>query len=218
MTYKLHNRLGSGGFAVEVALTLASQPFELILHETTPGTPMPEAFRDVNPWNQVPFLITPEGEAVSESAAMLIYIATVHPSAALGPAPGTREYAGFVRWLVFLSANVYEAILRKGYPERFTTDPQCTSSVVEAAVRRNQEAFRLIEEHLQPGKGLVGAELSLADIYMAMLYAWHPETDQCPKCTALTHRVAAHPVIASIWQRNFDHRLKRKWGRDIDEP
>ena len=30
MTYQLYNRLGSGGFVVEAALTLAQAPFELI--------------------------------------------------------------------------------------------------------------------------------------------------------------------------------------------
>jgi len=54
MIYKLYNRLGSGGFVVEAALTLCDEPFELINLDSTPGTELPESFRAFNPWGQVP--------------------------------------------------------------------------------------------------------------------------------------------------------------------
>ena len=56
-------------------------------------------------------------------------------------------------------------------------------------------------------------DMSVADVYLAMLFAWHPDSEEFPRCAALAHRVAAHPVIAPTWQRNFDHRLAVKWGR-----
>ena len=59
MTYQLYNRDGSGGFVVEAVLALADESFELIRLDSTPGTPLPESFRDINPWRQVPVLITP---------------------------------------------------------------------------------------------------------------------------------------------------------------
>src|SRR5690606_15280090 len=79
MPYVLHNRLGSGGFAVQAALTAAGIPFELALLDSAPGTPLPESFAAVNPWRQVPVLVTPEGEVLTETAAILIYLVGRHP-------------------------------------------------------------------------------------------------------------------------------------------
>ena len=216
MTYKLYNRLGSGGFVVEAALSMCGEPFELISIDSTPGTELPESFRDINPWRQVPVLITRDGTLMTESAAMLIFLATRDQSGVLGPAVDQPEYAELVRWLVFLSANAYEAIVRKGYPHRFTTDAEATDGVVAAARLRAQSAFQVIDDQLQNADYLVGNRFSVADLYLAMLYAWHYDDRACPRCRALTHRIAADDRIAPLWRRNFDHRLKVKWGREVD--
>ncbi|MEM8971796.1 MAG: glutathione S-transferase family protein [Pseudomonadota bacterium] len=214
MIYKLYNRLGSGGFAAEAALTLVDEPFELISLDSTPGTELPESFREINPWRQVPVLITKDGVLMTESAAMLIYLATRDETGTLGPSTDTPEYAELVRWLVFLSANVYEAIQRKGYPHRFTSEPGATASVAESARGLASRGFSVAEARLQDAKYMVGTKLTVVDIYLAMLYAWHHDADECPLSRDLTHRVAAEEQIAPLWQRNFDHRLSIKWGRD----
>ena len=71
----------------------------------------------------------------------------------------------------------------------------------------------MLDKELDAGGFLLGARLSVADVYLAMLYAWHPGQRRAD-LTALTHRVAAHGLIAPVWQRNFDHRLAIKWGRE----
>jgi len=213
MTYKLYNRLGSGGFVVEAALALAAAPFELVEIQSVPSTPLPSSFRDINPWGQVPVLITPDGTMMTESAAMLIHISIVHSDANVAPQPGTPAHAEFLRWCVFMSTSVYESILRISYPGRYTTAPAGTADIVDAAKKRSQDALSVIEQAVQPGGFLVSDSLSLADIYLAMLNAWNGEGKALPLCDDLTHRVASHPIIAPIWQRNFDHRLATKWGR-----
>ncbi|MEM9354780.1 MAG: glutathione S-transferase family protein [Pseudomonadota bacterium] len=214
MTYKLYNRLGSGGFAVEAALTLVDEQFELISLDSTPGTELPESFREINPWRQVPVLITKDGVLMTESAAMLIYLATRDQTGRLGPSSDTPDYAELVRWMVFLSANVYEAIQRDGYPHRFTSDPDATAGVAESARALAERGFLVAEARLKDTEYMVGTTLTVVDIYLAMLYAWHHDADACPQCRAMTHRVAADEQIAPLWQRNFDHRLDIKWGRE----
>lgn len=150
---------------------------------------------------------------MTESAAILIYIASLHPGDDVGPELGTPEHAKLLRWLVFLSANVYEPILMRLYSGRYTTDPNGLEGVAEAAYARVGRAFDVLEAELSPGACLLGAKMSVGDVYLAMFYAWSAKHCNNPLCEALTHRVAAHPVVAPIWQRNFDHRLAIKWGR-----
>ena len=79
--YTLYNRPGSGGFAVEAALVLAGQPYEFMDVGNQPGEKMPETFRAINPWGQVPALILPDGGLMTETGAILTYLAGAHGEA-----------------------------------------------------------------------------------------------------------------------------------------
>ena len=212
MTYTLYNRPGSGGFAVEAALTLAQQPFEYVDVGNKPGEEMPESYRAINPWGQVPALVLPNGTLVTETGAILTHLAAAHPDANLGPAAGSSTYGTFLRWMTFLGANIYEGILRDGYPHRFTDDPDGLKQIQSAAIKRTHEGLHVLEEAIGDG-GWLQDEMTVADLYLAMLFIWCKKRDDRPKIEALTHRVAAHEVIAPIWRRNFDHRQDILWGR-----
>ncbi len=213
MTYKLYNRYGSGGFVVEAALALAAAPYEVVTLESVPGTPLPDSFRALNPWGQVPVLLLPDGTMMTESAAMLIHVAACHSEKNLAPRPGTPAHATFLRWIVFMSANLYESILRWDYPERYTTAADGAIGVAAAGEARLCDGLTLIEGVLRPGEFILGETMSVADVYLAMMNAWHGCDRGLARCDDLTHRIAAHPVIAPIWRRNFDHRLATMWGR-----
>jgi glutathione S-transferase len=213
MTYRLYNRDGSGGFVVEAALVLTGAPFELVKLDSLPGTPLPESYRDINPWGQVPALITPSGTLLTECAAILIHLANCHQEKKLAPPVGSESHGVFLRWCVFLAVNVYEAVLRRAYPDRFTTDPSGHDAVAQAARIRLREGLDVVEAAITPGQFLLGPDLSLADVFLAMLNAWHRADNGLTECDAITHRIAAHPDIAPVWRRNFDHRLKTRWGR-----
>jgi len=215
MVYKLYNRDGSGGFAVEAALTLVEASFELVRLDSVPGTALPESFREINPWRQVPVLLLPDGTMMTETGAILIHIGLCHPEEKIAPPAATSAHGRFLRWIVFMSANIYDPIQRIGYPERYTIDPLGYSGIVAAARKRFSESLTILEHELEPDAFLLGGSMiSAADIYLAMLNAWHGADQGLPLCDQLTHRVAQHPIIAPIWQRNFDHRLATKWGRD----
>jgi glutathione S-transferase len=210
--YTLYNRPGSGGFAVEAALTLADQPFDFIDVGNKPGDKMPDHFRAINPWGQVPALILPDETLMTETGAILTYLAGAHPEAGLSPVPWTPAHGTFLRWMTFLGANIYEAILHDGYPARFTDDPDGVENVKTAALKRCHEGLGVLEDAIG-ANGWLQDEMSVADLYLAMLFIWCKKREDRPKCEALTHRIAAHPVIAPIWRRNFDHRPGVKWGR-----
>ena len=206
MSYLLYNRPGSGGFVVEAALTLAGADFELQEFESRPGTPLPESFRGTNPWRQVPTLILPDGTTMTEAAAILIHLAACFPDKGLGPAPGTTEHAVFLRWMVFASVNLYETILRRGYPSRYTTDPDGHEALRAAANARLKEAFVVLEDAISPGPFLLGREMSVADIYIAMLFTWFVGEIDAPCIRALKDGVKRHAVVGPVWRRHFGDR------------
>ena len=214
VSYKLYNRNGSGGYVVEAALALAQTRYELVELESIPSTPLPDSFREVNPWRQVPALITPAGATLTESAAIIIHLAAEHQDKDLGPRPGTPQHAQFLRWIIFLSANAYESVLRKTYPARYTSDPNGVDAVAESARERLGDSLGLVELQLRENTFLVGECMSIADVYLAMLNAWYSSDNGWPHCDALTHKVASHSIIKPIWQKNFGHRLETQWGEN----
>jgi len=205
MTYRIYNRPGSGGFVVEAALTLAEAPFELVELDSKPGTPLPESFRATNPWGQVPTLILPDGTTMTETAAILIHIAACFPESELAPPPGTSAHALFMRWIVFANVNVYEAVARRGYPFRYTTDPVAYDAIREAAIARMGEALGVLEGAVA-GPFLLGDAMTLADVYIAMLFIWHRGEIRAPRLTALTSEVRSDPIVGPIWRRHFGER------------
>lgn len=196
--YKLYTRPGSGGFVIEAALALANAPFDQI---DVPKTDQPDpAFLAISPLNQVPVLTLPDGSSMTESAAICILLAERHPQAGLAPAVDAPARADFLRWMAFMSSVLYPAILRLYYAHRYTTDAEGTKAVKQAAIAEMDRGFAVVDAALQGGDWLVGDAMSLADIYLVMLVAWHPDIDRAR---------AAWPDIERLWSKLRDHPLMK---------
>ncbi|HQN52298.1 MAG TPA: glutathione S-transferase N-terminal domain-containing protein, partial [Phenylobacterium sp.] len=108
-TLTLYGAPGSGAVAVEAALTLIGQPYSLIDAVTWDEDDRTSGDRVLaaNPLRQVPALVLPTGEVLTESAAILIWLAEQYPDARLAPAPGDPRRGQFLRWMSFVSAAIY---------------------------------------------------------------------------------------------------------------
>jgi glutathione S-transferase len=197
--YKLYTRPGSGGFVVEAALAMAGVPFHQV---DVPKTDKPDpAFLDISPFNQVPVLTLPNGLSMTESAAICILLAERHPEAALAPAADGPARADFLRWMTFMSSVLYPAVLRFYYPYRYTADADGTKAVKQAAAAELDRGFAVVDAALESRDWLVGDSLSLADIYLVMLVAWHPEVDKVP---------TVWPNIERLWAGLREHQVIKK--------
>jgi glutathione S-transferase len=150
-------------------------PYEIIWVGKTPAEL--EKLRRVNSAAKIPSLVLPDGTAVAESAAILIHLTNAHPEARLAPPAGTAAHARFLQWMVFLSANVYEAALRYFYCERYTAAGAAAAAGIKA------QALVDYASHLERVAGelspyVLGDQLSAADAYLHMLAGWYPEDDR----------------------------------------
>jgi glutathione S-transferase len=167
--YQLFGRSGSGSFAVQVALEEAGARYESIHVGREPSDA--DAFRRINPTGKVPALRLPDGTLMFESAAILIHLAATHPQARLAPVTGSSAHARFLQWMVFLSANLYEATLRVSYPHRYSARGESDAgAILEQADLDFYAHLELISKVLDPY--VMGAQFSVADIYLYMLATW----------------------------------------------
>ncbi len=198
--YKLFGRPGSGSLAVQMALEELALPYQRIWVGSSAADVA--RFQATNPTGKVPALMLPDGTVMFESAAMLIHLALVAPKSALAPAPGSVEHAAFLQWMVFLSANVYEAVLRVYYSARYSTrGEEDVDAIRDQGTADYLSSLGLIGQRLGPY--VLGGSFSLADLYLYMLVSWHPggKTElgtRLPKLEAHSTIIAARPAVAKV--------------------
>jgi glutathione S-transferase len=197
--FTLYGRSGSGSLAVQVALEEIGLPYEQRWIGREPAEIA--RYKEVNPTGKIPALTLPDGSTVFESAAILTHLAVSNPDAKLAPQPGTTRHAQFLQWMVFLSANLYEAVLRIYYPMRYTSRGEADSAVVrDQGVADFVTHASLITRYLNPY--VLGAEYSIADVYLYMLASWHPEREELfarlPALGRHFSQVLARPAVAKV--------------------
>ena len=91
--YRLYGRPGTGSVTIEAILETVGEPYEVEHVPRSPGGEVPDVLVRLNPLGQVPVLRLPDGEIMTESAAIALYLADKHPKAELAPLPGSTERA-----------------------------------------------------------------------------------------------------------------------------
>ncbi|MBM3519581.1 MAG: glutathione S-transferase family protein [Alphaproteobacteria bacterium] len=204
--YKLYARNGAGSMAVEAALAFGGFPYEVEVVDRQADGSFPDSFHRINPRAEVPTLILPDHSVMTESAAMLIYLAEVAPGANLGPAPSAPNRAKFLRWVLFVATTVYMSDLRLFYPERYTTDAAGCDGIKAKALDGMNAELGILADALGQGPFMLGEKMSALDIYAAMLTSWVPDMGELFRNHAnlktLYNRVVAVPAVAKVWARN----------------
>jgi GST-like protein len=159
-----------------------------------------------NPLAQLPTLILPDGAVMTESAAITLYLAEVAGSDALVPAPGAAERAAFLRWLVFIVANIYPTFTYADDPARFVHG-EAARSGFRARVDAYAERLWQQVEDKAGAPWFLGSRFSALDLYIAVMTKWRPKrawfAEHTPKVAAIALAAEARPEIAAVWARNF---------------
>jgi len=99
MVFTLYGAAGSGSAPVEATLRLIRLDYRVVEAPTWEGEAERDKVAAVNPMRQIPVLVTPGGEVITESAAILIWLADAHPHARLSPGLDDPRRAQFLRWM-----------------------------------------------------------------------------------------------------------------------
>lgn len=206
---------GSGSMPVEAALTLMGQPFRVVEAPTWEGEAERDKVATVNPMRQIPALVLPSGETLTESAAILLWLTEQHPEAGLAPPPGHPKRAQFLRWMTFIPGAIYSMYWVRDEPERLAGDsPEGQALILERTAERIAECWRTMESQIEPGRFLLGDELTVLDLYVTVVSRWRPRRDrfakEAPRMAEVVRRVDALPELAGFWAE--------RWPFAKDEP
>ncbi len=200
---KLYFAPGSCSLASHVALEETGAPFEAKRVDLTQSEQHAPDFLAVNPKARVPALVTPRG-VLTESAAILSWIADSYPAAGLWPGdPWDRAQAqSLLAWLSgTVHATGFAGVFRPG---RFTDDPAAQEAIRADSRKRVGAHFEDIEARIG-GRDWMFERFGVADLYVLVFRRWGArmglDMGAYPNMVALADRIAARPAAASVMAR-----------------
>jgi glutathione S-transferase len=205
--YRLYGWRQTGSMAPEAAFAEAGVDYNFVPISRKTNENLTEDFRKINPRQQLPALMLPDGSIMTEGAAMLLHIGDAFPEASLIPKPGSSARAQHDRWLAYFAVNVHEGELRQIRPGRYTTEPNGAGGVKAAADAYVERHFQIYNDNLGTGPYLFGDHFTMIDIYVWMLAQWTEQPwleKHCPKVKRLADTAMARPLIAPVQKAHFD--------------
>ena len=154
-----------------VAMEWLGQPYRLARIDML-SKPDSNVFRKVSPLGSTPALLLEDGEALTESLAILHNIAKRDLGRKLGFAQDTREFDRLNRMLSFLHTDFHSAFapawsaykLAEGDPDR--------EVLRELAREKAQRCYAYLQELVSDRKWLTGDARTVADAYFIGIARW----------------------------------------------
>ena len=206
--YTLYGKKGSGSASTQAALEIIGAPYRLVETASWATNAAFEELLKLNPLGQIPTLVLPDGSALSESAAILLYLGDAHPESGLLPANDPAR-AQAIRGLVFIAANCYAAISVIDFPERFCKDAdEATQERIRAGTRARLHQYWDMFADLFPARPWLGGEtLGALDLIAAVVSRWSGSRAHLEKARPAFHqlllRIEAAPKVAPVFAEHW---------------
>ncbi|HET9122203.1 MAG TPA: glutathione transferase GstA [Acidiferrobacteraceae bacterium] len=178
-----HIALNEGGFqytAVQVDLKTHTV--------TSDGTD----FLRINPKGYVPVLVLDNGQTLTEVAVLLQYLAA--QKAGLAPAAGTPDFYRCLEWVSFIATE-----LHKSFGPLFS--PTASDAMKARQIELIGRRFGYVSQHLKSHAWLLGADFSIADIYLFTIANWsqfvHLDLAPWPELQRFMERMRQRPQVAA---------------------
>lgn len=194
---KLYIIPGACSLAVNIALREADARFELVrvdgmTHKTKDGAD----FLAVNPKGYVPALQLDDGQVLTETVAVLQYIADSTPRARLAPPAGSFLRYRLMEWLSFINSEVH-----KGFSPLYS--PEASDAVRVFARDRLVKRLDYLQQVIRTPY-LIGEGFTVADAYLFTVLGWCPEVGlelgRWQGLASYHARIKARPHVASAMQ------------------
>lgn len=197
--YTLYTIPGSCSSGITVLLEKLQLEYTPVKREDVPN------YSDIVPTNQVPALKTPDGQVITEGAAIVLYLLEKHNSAML---PGElSQKAEFLRWLMFDYATLHPAYGRM-FAIQYKTqmDENEKIGVLEQLAAYVSSLWAIIDKELEKKNFITGDQPTIVD-YLATIYSgWGRnfgdiKIEQGKNVERLVEQVSALPEFQAAYKK-----------------
>lgn len=183
-----------------VGLEEAGAPYEMELVVYMRGDNKSPDYLKLNPNGKVPTLVA-DGVAITESSAMMLYLAQAFPEAHLLPlGAGAASDGKVMADVVWCSASLHPNVFHTRLPQFFCDHEAGMARVRDLAMVRLAQDFRQIEDRLADGPWFFGDGWSVVDAYLS--WAWYRvdgtgfDFSPYPRFADMYERVLKRPSVA----------------------
>lgn len=168
------------------------------------GDSRSDAFLAVNPCGKVPALVEND-LVITESAAIVLYLAEKHGDGILLPQAGSDASALHHQWVSFIICELEQPLWTIGKHKFALPEALRQQSMFAVAKWEFDKAAAIAENWLPDSEFLLGDNLSAADILLGhtLLWATRFEQEIPPKLAAYRDRVTARPAMSKALDKEM---------------
>jgi glutathione S-transferase len=152
----------------------------------------------INPKGRVPALVTDKG-TLSETPAILAFIAQSYPTAALGPLDDPFRFAQVQAFNNYLCATLHVAHSHRMRGDRWADDPSSFMDMQRKVPESVGACYRLIEDHMLAGPWVIGETYTICDPYLFTIAQWMEadgvDPSRLPKVSDHRRRMSERPQV-----------------------
>ena len=194
---KLFYSPGACSLASHIALEEAGVPYELMRLNFKADDQRKPEYLKVNPKGRVPALVTDRG-ILTESPAILAYIAQTFPAAKLAPTDAF-DFARAQAFNSYLCSTVHVSHAHRVRGNRWADDPAAIKEMQRKVPETVGAAFALIENGMLEGPWVMGQDYSICDGYLFTMAQWMEgdgvDLSKLPRVMEHRVRVAERPAV-----------------------
>jgi glutathione S-transferase len=154
-------------------------------------------FLAINPAGLVPVLITPDGEALSEVAALMLYLTDRHQLTELAPRSTDPDRGLFLSTVFYIAGDIQSEMKRFHFPHRFSPRREDDAGIQDLAKSLVLSRLNVMNTRLaKRGPYVLGTRFSLADFYLSFWVAYLDREGVCkqfPSIAKLYDLVRSRP-------------------------
>jgi glutathione S-transferase len=168
---KLYYAPGTISIAVAIALEEAGLAYDAIKVDFATAEQTKPDYLMLNPKGRVPALINTQGQTLTETGALLDYVAAIAPQAAL--VPTDAETAAHMRSVMYYLASTFHVAHAHKMRGSRWADQQSSFDDMLAKVPQTMAACAtFVEAECLRGEYCCGAALTIADPYLFVVCNW----------------------------------------------
>jgi len=199
--FKLYFAPGTCALACHIALAEAGAPYTTVKLDFKAGQQNSPEYLAINPKGRVPSLVTDRG-VLTETPAMLAFIAQSFPQAKLAPLDDAFEFAKVQAFNSYLCSTVHVAHAHKLRGARWATEETTFADMKRMVPKTVGACFSLIERDMLKGPWVMGEQYTICDPYLYTLTGWLEgdgvDIATLPKVADHRRRMSERPAVQKV--------------------
>lgn len=169
--FKLNYTPGTCALASHIALEDAGAPYEAVRISFKTNQQNSPEYLAINPKGRVPSLVTDRG-ILTETPAMLAFIAQSFPAAKLAPLDDPFAFAEVQAFTSYLCSTVHIAHAHRMRGYRWATEDSSFADMQRMVPKSMSACYAMIENNMLRGPWVMGEQYTICDPYLFTLVQW----------------------------------------------